>query len=160
MVWLWCKWQVSSWFYGLIVAKVTSAFLVLWFDCGASHKYFLGFVWFDFCASNKLWFDCGASHKRVLIFMVWLLRKSQARSWFYGLIVAHLTSAFLGFMVWLWCKSQVRSWFYGLIVAQFTSAFWFLWFDCGLSHKRVLGFMVWLWCKSQAHSWFYCLIVA
>ena len=80
---------MSSWFYGLIVAQVTSAFLVLWFDCGASHKSFLGFVWFDFCASNKrvllfmvftvaqvtsaflfLWFDCCASDKCVPCFMV------------------------------------------------------------------------------------------
>ena len=36
----------------------------------------------------------------------------------------------------------MRSWFYGLIVAQVTSAFLFLWFDCGASDKRVLGFMV------------------
>ena len=70
---LWRKRQVRSWFYDLIVVQVTSAFLVyglivvqvtsaffLWFDCGASHKSFLGFVWFDFCAS----------HKRVLVFMV------------------------------------------------------------------------------------------
>ena len=66
-----------------------SALWFLGFDCGTSHKYFLGFVWFDFCASNKrvllfmvftvaqvpsaylvLWFDCGASHKRVLVFGV------------------------------------------------------------------------------------------
>ena len=108
MVWLLCKSQARSCLYGLIVAQVTSAFLFLWFDCCASHKYFLGFVWFAFCASNK----------RVLVFMVWLLRK--------------------------W---QVYSWFYGLIVAQVPSAFLVLWFDCGASHKRVLVFMVWLWCK-------------
>ena len=35
---------MSSWFYGLIVAEVTSALLVLWFDCGASHKRVLGFM--------------------------------------------------------------------------------------------------------------------
>ena len=73
-----------------------------------------------------LWFDCCASDKRVLGFMVSLWRKSQARSWFYGLIA---------------CKSQACSWFYGLIVAEVTSAFLVLWFDCGASDKRVF-FMV------------------
>ena len=77
-----------------------------------------------------LWFDCDVSHKRVL-----------------------------GFIVWLWRKSQARSWFYGLIVAQVTSELLVLWFDCDASYKRILGFMVWLWRKSQARSWFYCLIV-
>ena len=145
MVWLWRKSQARSWFYGLIVMQVTSAFLVLWFDCGVSHK-------------------------RVLGFIVWLWRKSQARSWFYGLIVAHVTSEFLvlwfdccasdkrvvgflvycfashkrvlGFIVWLWRKSQVRSLFYCLIVAEVTSEFLVLWFDCCASHKCVLGFLV------------------
>ena len=50
---------MCSWFYGLIVAQVTSVFLVLWFDCGASDKRVLG-----------LWFDCGVSDKCVLGFMV------------------------------------------------------------------------------------------
>ena len=72
---------MSSWFYGLIVAQVTSAFLVLWFDCGASHKSFLGFVWFDFCAGNKC----------VLLFMVFT--------------VAEVTSAFL----FLWFGSFARA---------------------------------------------------
>ena len=36
----------------------------------------------------------------------------------------------------------MSSWFYGLIVAQETSEFLVLWFDCGVSHKRVLVFMV------------------
>ena len=39
--------QVTSTFsvlYGLIVAQVTSEFLVLWFDCGASDKRVLGFM--------------------------------------------------------------------------------------------------------------------
>jgi len=84
--------------------------------------------------------------------MVWLLRKSQARSWFYGLIVTQVTSTFLflwfdcgvSFMVWLWCKSQARCCFYGLIVAEVASAFLVLWFDCGVSHKHVLVLMVWL----------------
>ena len=50
---------MSSWFYGLIVAQVTSAFLVLWFGCGGSHKRVLGFLVY-----------CCASYKRVLGFMV------------------------------------------------------------------------------------------
>ena len=66
------------------MVQVTSEFLVLWFDCcashkrvlvfmvcGASNKSFLGFVWFDFCTSNK----------RVLLFMVFT--------------IAQVTSAFL-----------------------------------------------------------------
>ena len=83
------KSQARSCFYGLIVAQVTSEFLVLWFDCGVSDKSFLGFVWFDFCAIKErvllfmvftvaqvtsaflfLLFDCGVSDRRVLSFMV------------------------------------------------------------------------------------------
>ena len=60
-----------------------------------------------------LWFDCCASYKRVLVFMVSLLRKSQARSCFYGFIVVQVTSTFL-----------------------------VLWFDCCASDKYVVGFMV------------------
>ena len=120
MVWLRCKSQARSSFHGLIAVQVTSAFLVLWFNCGTNDKWVLGFMVFT---------------------------------------VAHLTSAFLGFMVWLWCKSKVRSWFYGLIVVQVTSAFLFLWFDCGASDKWVPGFMVWLMRKSLARCWCYGLIV-
>ena len=36
----------------------------------------------------------------------------------------------------------MRSWFHGLIVAQVTSAFLVLWFDSGASDKRVLVFLV------------------
>ena len=35
---------MRSWFYGLIVAQVTSAVLILWFDSGASDKCVLGFM--------------------------------------------------------------------------------------------------------------------
>ena len=88
--------------YGLIVVQVTSAFLVLWFDCGASqkrvhccasHEYFLGFVWFDCCASHKCLFGCGVSHKRVLSFMVFT--------------VAQVTCAFL-FLWFNCCASHKR----------------------------------------------------
>ena len=46
---------MRSWFYGLIVARVTIEFLVLWFDCCASDKRVLGVLVY-----------CFASHKRVL----------------------------------------------------------------------------------------------
>ena len=47
------------------------------------------------------WFDCFSSHKRVLGFTVSLLRKLQARSWCYGLIVTQVVSAFL--VLWKLC---------------------------------------------------------
>ena len=44
MVCLLHKSKARSRFYGLIVVQVASAFLVLWFDCGASHMRVLGFM--------------------------------------------------------------------------------------------------------------------
>ena len=63
-------------------------------------------------------------------------------SWFYGLIVAQVTSEFL--VLWFDCCAFEKRvpWFYGLIVEQVTTAFLVLWFDCGASDKRGLGFMV------------------
>ena len=74
--------------------------------------------------------------------MVWLWRKLQARSWFYGLIVVQVTGAFL--VLWFDCGAGhmcVLS-FMVFTVVQVTSTFLFLWFDCGASVTGVLGFMV------------------
>ena len=92
---------MRSWFYGLIVAEVTSEFLVLWFDCCASHKCVLGFLVY-----------CCAIHKRVLGFMVLLLRSLRnlqtrpflittlvARALFFSLNPMFITSALL--VLWL-----------------------------------------------------------
>ena len=51
-------------------------------------------------------------------------------------------NAFLVLWFLLLRKSQAHSWFYGLIVAQVTSVFLFLWFDCGATDKRVRGLIV------------------
>lgn len=165
MYFLFCGWifrLVTSplLLYGLIFAQVTSALLVLWFDCRVSHKRVLGFM---------ACIDCCTSHKRVPGFMVRLMRMSRALSCFYVLIVAQLTIAFLvvfdcpyvisaflvlcfdyyssykrvpGFMVSFLNKLPVCSWFFCLIVSQVTSAFLVLRFHCRASYKRVLGFMV------------------
>ena len=73
--------QITSTFlvlYGLIVVQITGAFLVLWFDCGASDKCVLSFTVCTVVQVTSaflfLWFDFGASHKGVLGFMVGLLR--------------------------------------------------------------------------------------
>ena len=66
---------MRSRFYGLIVAQITSTFLVLY-----------GLIFVQVISA---------------FFFLWclLLRKCQVRTWFYGLIVAQVTSAFwfLGF---------------------------------------------------------------
>ena len=76
-----------------------STFLVLWFDYYLSYKRVLVFYGFIFEQVTSVflvfWFACFSSHKRVLGFTVSLLRKLQARSWCYGLIVTQVISEFL-----------------------------------------------------------------
>ena len=58
---------MRSCFYGLILAQVTSEFLVLWFDCCAFDKrvpWFYGLIVAQVkSAFLFLWFDSGASDK-------------------------------------------------------------------------------------------------
>lgn len=101
-----------------------------------------------------LWFDYYLSYNRVLGFIVSFLNKLPVCSWFFGLIVSQVTSAFLDFTVSMLRKLQARSWCYGLIVTQVISAFLVLW-KCTragslgkcqtkqvTSYQCVLGFLI------------------
>ena len=125
---------MRSWIYGFIVTQVTSAFLVLWFDCYSSHKCILGFM-----EMYTNWLIGQMPNETVY--------KLPVCSWFFDLNVSQVTIAFLVL--------------YDLIVAQVASAIFFLWCDCSASHNRVLSFMVFT--VAQVRSTFsvlYGLIVA